>query len=71
MHFYWPRMKRDVKCICDMCVKCKKFISKSNPHNLYTPLPIPITPWVDVLIDFVLGLPRMRRGRDSVFVVVD
>ena len=70
-HFYWPKMKRDVERICDQCLTCKHAKSKLMPHGLYTPLPVPSEPWVDISMDFMLCLPRTKRGRDSIFVVVD
>lgn len=70
-HFYWPKMKSDVEKLCDGCIECKRAKSKSQPHGLYTPLPIPQSPWIDISMDFILGLPRTQRGMDSIFVVVD
>ena len=57
--------------ICSRCITCRKAKSRVMPHGLYTPLPIPSAPWVDIYMDFVLGLPRSKRGKDSIFVVVD
>ena len=68
--FFLPKMKKDVICICDRCITCRKAKSKVTPHGLYTPLPVPSKPWVDIPMDFVLGLPRTKRGRYFIFVVV-
>ena len=70
-HFFWPKMKRDVERVCSRCIACRKAKSRVLPHGLYTPLPVPTSPWVDISMDFVLGLPRSKTGRDSIFVVVD
>ena len=70
-HFYWPKMRRDVDRFVRRCITCNKSKSKLKPHGLYTPLPAPTTPWEDISMDFVLGLPRTKRGHDSIFVVVD
>ena len=70
-HFYWPHMKKGVERICGRCVTCRQTKSRVQPHGLYTPLPIPSEPWIDISMDFVLGLPRSKHGRDSIFVVVD
>ena len=61
-HFLWPHMKRDVERACEKCITCKQAKSKAMPHGLYTPLPIPNEPWVDISMDFILGLPRSKGG---------
>jgi hypothetical protein len=65
-HFYWPDMKRDAQIIYEMCITCRQAKSRVMPHGLYTPLPVPKEPWVDVSMDFILGLPRSRKGRDYI-----
>jgi transposase InsO family protein len=70
-HFFWPKVRRYVARLVARCMTCQKAKSWLNPHGLYLPLPVPSAPWEDISMDFVLGLPRTRKGRDSVFVVVD
>ncbi|RDX93164.1 hypothetical protein CR513_24610, partial [Mucuna pruriens] len=70
-HFFWPYMKKDVHHIYIGCLVCKSPKAKVNPYGSGTTLPIPSMPWVDLSMNFVLGLPRFKNGRDSIFVVVD
>jgi len=70
-HFFWPKMKHDVHKVCSQCFKCKAAKSRTQPNGLYTPLNVPNEPWTDISMDFILGLPRTKRGKDSIFVVVD
>ena len=69
-HFFWPRLKRDVERLCQKCFTYKQAKSRVMPHGLYSHLPVPSEPWVDISMDFVLGLPRLKGGKDFVFVVV-
>ena len=64
-------MRKSVHSFCAKCIACKKAKSKVQPHDLYTPLPIPTMPWVDISMDFILDLPKTSKGMDSIFVVVD
>jgi hypothetical protein len=70
-HFFCPRMRADVERLVARCTTCQKAKSRLNNHGLYMPLSVPTSPWIDISMDFVLGLPRTKKGRDSIFVVVD
>ncbi|CAM8960386.1 unnamed protein product [Rhodiola kirilowii] len=69
--FYWPRMARDVARFVGRCRTCHLAKTRGTNAGLYQPLPVPAAPWVDVSLDFVLGLPRTQRNKDSIMVVVD
>ena len=70
-HFFWPKMWRDIERFVACYTTCQKAKSRLNPHVLYMPLPIPSILWADISMDFVSGLPRTKRGRDNIFMVVD
>jgi hypothetical protein len=69
-HFYWPKMlgtvgKHILK--CETCLKAKVTFHKGE----YLPLPVPHKPWEHLSMDFVVALPRTKRGKDAIMVVVD
>ncbi|KAK8933568.1 hypothetical protein KSP39_PZI015465 [Platanthera zijinensis] len=69
--FYWPSLKGDVARVTRHCRTCQMAKGSRQPSGLYSPLPIPHRPWVDISMDFVLGLPRTPKKHDSIYVVVD
>jgi hypothetical protein len=64
-HFFWPKMRHDVERYVSRCMTCNKAKSRLNPHGLYMPLPVSSVPWEDISMDFILGLPRTKKGRDT------
>ena len=53
------------------CVMCATSKSSKIKLGLYTPLPVPSSPWESVSMDFVGGLPMYKNGHDYMYVVVD
>ncbi|PKU68484.1 RNA-directed DNA polymerase [Dendrobium catenatum] len=69
--FFWPKLHRDVCRLVERCPVCQEYKGTQHNTGLYTPLPVPQSIWEDISIDFVLGLPRTKRGCDSIMVIVD
>ncbi|GJZ33590.1 RNA-directed DNA polymerase [Tanacetum coccineum] len=68
-NFYWPKMERDVIRYVERCGTCYMAKSRAQNTGLYTPLPVAEAPWQDVSMDFVVGLPRTQRHKDSVMTI--
>ncbi|WVZ84486.1 hypothetical protein U9M48_031516 [Paspalum notatum var. saurae] len=68
-HFGVKKTTRDVERYVARCTTCNNAKSRLNPHGLYLPLLVASVSWADISMDFVLDLPRTKRGRDSIFVV--
>ena len=64
-------MKADIKAFVRECDVCKRIKSETSAlASLLQPLEIPTTPWTDVSLDFVEGLPK-SQGYEVILVVVD
>jgi hypothetical protein len=61
-HFFLSQLRRDVERYVARRTTYNKAKSRLNTHGLYLPLPIPSAPWEDISMDFVLGLPKTKRG---------
>ena len=70
-NLYLPKLVQHVEKIVNRCVTCHKVKMLGNNVGLYTSFPIPIAPWEDVSMNFIVGLPRTQRGKDSILMVVD
>jgi len=67
--FYYSYMRINFQRCCSKCIVCLQK-SKIMRHGLYTHLRIVVVPREDIRMDFVLGLQRIQRGYDSMFVIV-
>lgn len=70
-HFYWPRMGLDVKKFVRSCGVCQHTKGSQQRSGLLQSLPIPDTPWKDISMDFIMGLPLNSRGYDAIYTFVD
>ena len=69
---WWRRMKREVAQYVSECDICKRVkASHLRPAGLLQPLTIPSGKWVDISMNFIVGLPKTAKGYDSIWVVVD
>ena len=65
-------MKADVVRHIQKCLTCQLVKAEhQRPSGKLQPLPIPDGKWDQITMDFVTGLPVVRGGYDSIWVIVD
>jgi hypothetical protein len=65
-------MKRDIAeyvALCDTCQRVKP--EHQRPARLLQPLQVPEWKWEEIVIDFIVGLPRTQSGYDFIWVIMD
>ena len=65
-------MKREIAKYVSECDICKRVkASHLRSAGLLQPLNIPLGKWEDLSMDFIVGLPKISKGYDSIWVIVD
>jgi hypothetical protein len=70
--YWWYSMKRDVVeyvALCDTFQQVKA--EHQRPIRLLQPLQVPEWKWEEIVMDFIVVLPRTQSGYDSISVTVD
>jgi len=65
-------MKREIAAFVSRCMTCQLVKAEhQRPPGLLQPLEIPEWKWEHITMDFISGLPRTRKGNNSIWVIVD
>jgi hypothetical protein len=67
--FFWDGMKQDIHTFVAKCDTCQHNKGETvKPPGTLQPLPLPPTIWMDISMDFIVGLPK--SGNKSIIMVV-
>jgi len=71
-YYWWPNMKREIAEIVSNCGICQQVkIEHQRPAGELQLLLMLKWKWEDISMDFMVGLPRGKKGNDAIWVVVD
>nr|KYP45459.1 Retrotransposable element Tf2 [Cajanus cajan] len=70
--FWWSGMKREISEYVAACLTCQKAkVEHQKPSGLMQQIEIPEWKWDNITMDFIVGLPRLARNSDAIWVIVD
>jgi hypothetical protein len=70
--YWWYGIKRDIAEYVSLCDTCQRVKAEhQRPAGLLQNLKIPKWKWEEIGMDFIVRLPRIEVGYDSIWVIVD
>ncbi|XP_049365267.1 uncharacterized protein LOC125830089 [Solanum verrucosum] len=70
--YWWNGVKKDIAEFVAKCPNCQQVkVEHQRSGGLSQDIAILTWKWEDVNMDFIVGLPRTRQQRDSIWVIVD
>jgi hypothetical protein len=71
-HYWWTKMKIEIARYVARCDTCRhvKAVHMKTAGPLQS-LPIPTWKWEYISMDFIVGLPKLAKGFDSIWVIID
>ena len=70
--FWWPSLAKDVHKYVQQCFQCQvNKAERVRQPGLMHPLQVPEANWQSISMDFIVGLPRTQRKKNTILVIVD
>ncbi|GJV22029.1 putative reverse transcriptase domain-containing protein [Tanacetum coccineum] len=70
--YWWPNMKADIATYVSKCLTCAKVKAEHQRQSgLLVQPEIPQWKWDNIMMDFVMKLPKSSQGYDTIWVIVD
>nr|GFA52878.1 putative reverse transcriptase domain-containing protein [Tanacetum cinerariifolium] len=70
--YWWPNMKADIATYVRKCLTYAKVMAEhQRPSRLLVQPKIPIWKWDNITMEFVIKLPKLPQGYDTIWVIVD
>jgi hypothetical protein len=67
-YYWWTKMKKEITAYVARCDNCCRVKDVHIKPGLLQPLSIPGWKWEEIVVDFIVGLPTMEKGFDSIWV---
>ena len=71
-NFWWNSMMKDIARCVQSCLMCQQVkVEHQRPDGELLLIEILELKWDDITIDFIMGLPKITKGYDVIWVIVD